>query len=77
MKRLVVGFGVAFWIAFASLGSVAAQGGSGGEDRHESHSFHWGVTQASARTSGPEASGKITFTDILISKKQPPGGEEN
>lgn len=71
MKRLLVGSVVAFWIALAFQGSVAAQ--SGPESVPNSSA---GITQASARTTGSETSGKYTLGDIIVSKKDAPGGAQ-
>lgn len=72
MKRLVAGFGIAIGIAFPSLGSVAAHGVPESVPNNSV-----GIAMASAHTSDTDASIKVNFEDLIISKKQPPASGEN
>jgi hypothetical protein len=69
MPRVVTAALIAALVIAAAVGAGAAQDRpEGGLNRER------GIAEASSHTGGPEASGKITFTDIIVSGRPLPGG---
>jgi hypothetical protein len=69
MRRVVTAALIAAFVTAATVGAGAAQDRpEGGLNRER------GITEARSHTGGPEASGKITFTDIIVSGRPEPGG---
>jgi hypothetical protein len=71
MRRVVVAAVFAALVVTTNMGTAIAQDQpEGGLSREPA------TTEASTSQDGPEASGKITFTDIIVSGRPDPGGND-
>jgi hypothetical protein len=71
MQRLTLAAALAALVTTAAIGTTTAQdrpeGGLNGER---------GITEASTPSGGPEASGKVTFTDVIVTGHPQPDGND-